>query len=82
MAREGPKRREASEATQMTQKQLTIRGGLVTFELNGKGYETDQEALTVLRSIMPAAKASGDMSAVIAVMDLGEATGRIREMVR
>lgn len=52
----------------------------VTFEMNGKGYETDAETLEVLRSIVPTAKAAGDMSAVIAVMSLGEAAGRIREM--
>lgn len=52
----------------------------VTFEMNGRGYETDAETLDVLRGIVPAAKASGDMSAVIAVMELGQTGGRIRKM--
>lgn len=51
-----------------------------TFELNGSGYETDAETLAVLRSIMPRARATGDSSAVIAVMALGEATGRVRKI--
>lgn len=50
---------------------------MVTFEMNGKGYSTDAETLEVLRSIVPAAKQAGDMSAVIAVMTLGEMAGRI-----
>lgn len=49
----------------------------VTFEMNGNAYETDMETLEVLRSIVPPAKSAKDFSAVIAVMDLGEATGRI-----
>lgn len=52
----------------------------VTFEMNGKGYETDSETLNVLRSIVPAAHESGDSSAVMAVMILGEQTGRIKEI--
>lgn len=52
-----------------------------TFEMNGKGYETDAETLNVLRSIVPAAKQAGDASAVAAVMELGLETGRIRELV-
>jgi hypothetical protein len=44
---------------------------------NGKAYRTDAETLSVLRSIVPAAKQANDMSAVIAVMTLGEAAGRI-----
>ncbi len=51
-----------------------------TFEMNGKAYATDRETLDVLRSIVPAAKAAGDMSAVMAVMDMGIATGRIIEI--
>jgi hypothetical protein len=51
----------------------------VTFEMNGKTYETDNKTLDVLRSIVPAAKASGDMSAVMVIMDLGMETGRITE---
>jgi len=50
-----------------------------TFEMNGKAYKTDIATLNVLRSIVPAAKTSGDMSAVMAVMDLGLTTGRINE---
>jgi len=50
----------------------------VTFEINGNAYQTDAQTLDVLRSIVPAAKAANDFSAVIAVMALGQAGGRIR----
>ena len=52
----------------------------VTFEMDGVVYETDKETLAVLRSIIPAAKASCDPSAVAAVMHLGLKIGRIREV--
>jgi hypothetical protein len=48
------------------------------FELNGTWYETDAETLALLRQIIPSARETGDSSAVIAVMALGEMTGRIR----
>ena len=51
-----------------------------TFEMNGKAYRTDEETLELLRDIVPQAKQAGDFSAVIAVMDLGEHTGRIKEI--
>lgn len=51
-----------------------------TFEMNGKTYETDAETLALLRSIVPAAKETGDSSAVAAVMILGEQGGRIRQI--
>jgi hypothetical protein len=51
-----------------------------TFEMNGKTYTTDVETLEVLRSIVPSAKATGDSSAVIAVMEIGLMTGRIVEI--
>lgn len=51
-----------------------------TFELNGKTYKTDKETIKVLRTIIPAAKKSGDSSAVIAMITLGELTGRIQEI--
>lgn len=50
------------------------------FELNGKWYTTDGETIEVLRSIIPAAKNSGDSTAVIAVMALGLKSGRIIEL--
>lgn len=50
------------------------------FELNGKTYSTDAETLKVLRVIIPSAKASGDSSAVVAVMALGQMNGRIQEI--
>lgn len=50
------------------------------FELNGKNYVTDEEIIKILRSIIPSAKKSGDGSAVIAVMALGEMAGRIVEI--
>lgn len=52
----------------------------ITFELNGKVYRTDAETLAVLRSIVPAAKRTGDSSAVQAVIILGLQTGRITAM--
>ena len=51
-----------------------------TFTLNGKTYETDGETLEVLRSVMPSAKTTGDSSAVIAILALGEKTGRITDV--
>jgi hypothetical protein len=51
-----------------------------TFTLNGKTYTTDQQTLTVLRSIVPSAHETGDSSAVMAVMRLGTSTGRITEI--
>lgn len=51
-----------------------------TFEMDGKAYMTDQETLDVLRSIVPDAKATGDASAVAAVMFLGLETGRIQRL--
>jgi hypothetical protein len=50
------------------------------FELNGVAYITDLETLEVLRSLMPSARASGDSSAVMAVLYAGLHTGRIREV--
>ena len=50
------------------------------FKLNGRRYVTDSETRDLLRSIIPNAKASGDSSAVIAVMEVGIASGRIREL--
>jgi hypothetical protein len=47
------------------------------FELNGKRYATDEATIHVLRGIVPSAKATGDSSAVIAVMELGLHTRRI-----
>lgn len=49
----------------------------VRFELNGMIYLTDDETLRVLRTMIPSAKDSGDSSAVIAMLSLGEQTGRI-----
>ena len=50
-----------------------------TFTMNGKTYKTDDETLAVLRSTIPQATVSGDMSAVAAIMILGQAAGRIVE---
>ena len=49
------------------------------FEMNGKTYRTDAETLSVLRTVVPRAKESGDSSALCAVMMFGQATGRIVE---
>lgn len=51
-----------------------------TFELNGKSYQTDKNTLDVLRSVMPSAKFSNDFSAVIAIMSLGQKSGRVKEI--
>jgi hypothetical protein len=48
-----------------------------TFTIDTITYKTDAETLTVLRSIIAAAHATGDNSAVAAVMFLGLKTGRI-----
>lgn len=47
------------------------------FEMNGAAYETDEETLKVLRSVVPGARRSGDHSAVAAVVLLGMHFGRI-----
>lgn len=51
-----------------------------TFEMNGKRYRTDSEILGWLRSFVPQARKTGDSSAVIALMFLGESGGRIVEI--
>jgi hypothetical protein len=51
-----------------------------TFEMNGTAYETDDETLDILRDIVPPAKQADDFSAVIAIMELGEHTGRIKQI--
>lgn len=51
-----------------------------TFEMNGRTYKTDAETLKVLRSVVPGYQATGDVSAVAAIMWLGLKTGRIREV--
>ena len=48
-----------------------------TFTLNGLTYHADEETLKVLRGIMSRAKATGDGSAVQAMISLGIKTGRI-----
>lgn len=50
----------------------------IKFELDGLNYTTDPETVKVLRSIAPAARRSGDPSAVAAIMVLGLQTGRIQ----
>ena len=51
-----------------------------TFEMNGKTYKTSERMLNVLRSIVPDAKSSGDMSAVQYLMALGLEVGSIVEI--
>lgn len=53
---------------------------MMTFTLNGKAYRTDLETLEVLRSVIEMARESGDSSAVIAIVELGQMTGRIQEI--
>lgn len=50
------------------------------FTLNGKTYTADDQTIAVLRSIVPDAHATGDSTAVQAVMALGLKTGRIGEV--
>ncbi len=50
------------------------------FELDGKSYRTDERTIKVLRGIIPSAKATGDSSAVAAVMVLGQMTGCVVEV--
>ena len=52
-----------------------------SFQINGRSYQCDSEVLNVLRSVCPDAKATGDSTAVMAVMCLGEFVGRIREKI-
>ena len=52
----------------------------VTFEMNGKAYETTESMLNVLRSIVPEAKKTGDSTAVQYLMALGLQAGRISEI--
>jgi hypothetical protein len=47
------------------------------FRLNRVWYSTDEETVIVLGGIVAAAKASGDGSAVQAMLSAGLATGRI-----
>jgi hypothetical protein len=47
------------------------------FELNGKTYRTDTETVEMLRGLVEAAKATGDSTAVMAVLFLGIKAGRI-----
>lgn len=57
-----------------------MRTKTVTFGMNGKGYSTDEVTLNMLRSIVPAAKACNDFSAVMFAMELGLQVGRIVEI--
>ena len=52
----------------------------MNFEMNGKTYETDTETLELLRSTIPAAKATADFSAVTAIMELGLMAGIIKDI--
>ena len=52
-----------------------------TFTMNNKKYETDNETFKVLQDVVKGYKATGDATAVIAVMELGLHTGRIKEDV-
>lgn len=47
------------------------------FTINNRTYRTDAETLSVLRSVVPSAKATNDSSAVAAIMFLGIKTGSI-----
>lgn len=50
------------------------------FEIDNKLYETDEETLNVLKSIIPNAKKAKDTTAVFAVMHFGLESGRIKEI--
>lgn len=49
-----------------------------TFEMNSTTYTTDEKTLAAIRSVMPAAKKTGDFSAVQAIMFLGLKSGIIK----
>ena len=51
------------------------------FTMSGKTYSTDTSTVNAIRSILPSAKATGDYSAVTAIMVLGMQAGRIVEFV-
>jgi hypothetical protein len=60
---------------------------MITFNIDGAGlgidgnvFETDVETLSVLNGIFPSAKASGDYSAVFALMFFGIKAGIIRKV--
>ena len=48
-------------------------------ELSGKTFEMDKETAVVLASLLPDAATSNDYTAVLAVIELGKATGRVEE---
>ena len=48
-------------------------------EIFDRAYLVDDETMNVLHKVMPAAALSGDRSAVMSVLVLGLATGRIKE---
>lgn len=48
------------------------------FEINGRTYTATADALRLMRKAVPAARATGDWSAVAAIMLLGEMNGEIR----
>ena len=50
----------------------------ISFELNGESFTTDADTLHVLHSITASARATGDGSAVQAVIFLGLDAGRIQ----
>ena len=52
-----------------------------TFELNGTTYHSDEETVRTLESVVQGYRDSGmkDASAVVAMIELGLATGRIQE---
>jgi hypothetical protein len=50
------------------------------FKLDSIVYETDAEMLEVILRIISSAKASNDVSSVVAVLFLGIRSGRIRKI--
>lgn len=51
-----------------------------TFEMDGKGYRTDEETLNVIRSVVKHMEETGSNAGVAAVMGMGLKTGCIVEM--
>lgn len=60
---------------------LTITGPAAFFELCGEWYSTDRETVEVLSPLVEAARATGDSSAVMAVLSAGVHQGRIWPLV-
>ena len=53
---------------------------MTRFEMNNETFETDAETLTLVRKCVARVRAGADTSALLAVMVLGQQSGRIRKV--